>query len=101
MMKDDAAEKYMENRLKEVGGSMTVADYCNSSELSTAFILGADWALNEVLAGIEREKNYHEFLEEKGEMRHPILACKEIASYVRALMGERLPDATLLEKEKK
>lgn len=38
-----------------------------------------------MLKGIEREKQYHEFLEEKGEMRHPVLACKEIAGYARAL----------------
>lgn len=42
-------------------------------------------ALDAVLKAIDREQAYHEFLEEKGEMRHPILPCKEIRHYVRAL----------------
>lgn len=35
-----AAEEYTDKRLREVGGSMTVATYCNSDELSEAFLAG-------------------------------------------------------------
>jgi hypothetical protein len=42
--------------------------------------------IEKVLSAIDREINYHEYLEEQGEpMRHPVLACKVIAGYVRAL----------------
>jgi hypothetical protein len=80
----EAAEKY--------------ANTCGSYQGPTwrawreAFQDGAEYgyqaALEAVLAAIDREQNYHEFLDEKGEMRHPILACKEIRGYVRALKGQ-------------
>jgi hypothetical protein len=40
---EQAAEEYRVKRLKEVGGSMTVADYVNSDELDSAFEAGAEW----------------------------------------------------------
>ncbi|CAM6004918.1 unnamed protein product [Sphagnum balticum] len=47
-------------------------------------------AIEQVLAGIAREQQYHEFLESRDEpMRHPVLACKEISSYVKALLKEK------------
>lgn len=43
---EEKAEKYNTDRLKEVGGSMTVADYVNKDELSNAFLYGWEAALD-------------------------------------------------------
>lgn len=52
-----------------------------------SFTLGVvDYILDEVLSGIQRERKYHDSIDEKfAEMRSPQLACSEIAGYVRAL----------------
>src|SRR5438105_2720535 len=57
--------------------------------MKAAYFCGYQDGVRALLTGVEREKQYHEFLDEKGEMRHPILACKEIISYGRALLGPK------------
>lgn len=54
-------------------------------EISAAY----DFALDEVLACIDREQNYREFREDQD--GSGVGACKEIAGYVRALKAKGMP----------
>lgn len=51
-----------------------------------AYAEGYKNAIDDILGGIQREQQYHEWIDKEGsQVRHPVLACKEIASYARAL----------------
>lgn len=58
--------------------------------LEQTFEEGRRKGIEEVMKAIDREINYHEYIDERGaEMRHPIAACREIQGYCRALIGEK------------
>ena len=48
-------------------------------------------AIDEILKGIEREKNYHDYIDKNGDVpRSAQLACLEIAGYVKAVRNTTL-----------
>lgn len=78
----------MEKLARDIVGRHYVGEHDVESmvgHIATALTQVREATIVDVLRGIDREQAYHEFLEEKGEMRHPILACKSIRSWVRAL----------------
>jgi hypothetical protein len=57
------------------------------AETCSGYQQAREEALDEVLAGIAREQNYREFREDQD--GSAVGACKEIASYVRALKASK------------
>lgn len=79
------AAKTLVERAKEYGEQFKDAPESSELSRSSAWLVGYRTALEEVLAGIDREQSYREYREDQD--GSAIGACKEIAGYVRKMRG--------------